>query len=280
MAEDSSVTVVVAARNGCAELRRSLARHQGPVIVIDNGSTDQTLPMIAREFPAVQVVPLPRNDGATARNLGAALASTPYVAFADDDSWWEPGALETAAGLFEAYPRLGLIAGRVLVGGQERLDDVSRLMAQAPLGTEPDLPGPSVLGFLACAAIVRRQAFLTVGGFDDVVFFFGEEERVALDLVTAGWGLAYVDGVIAHHYPQPVPEHRARIQLAARNRLLTAVMRRPWPVVVGTAWQLCRSGPAQRRGLLAAARRVPRAVRRRSRLSPRVEGMRRKLDEC
>ena len=63
-------------------------------------------------------------------------------------------------------------------------------MAAAPLGRDPDLPGPSILGFLACAVVVRRSAFLDVGGFDDVVFFGGEEERVALDLAAAGWGLA------------------------------------------------------------------------------------------
>jgi hypothetical protein len=46
-------------------------------------------------------------------------------------------------------------------------------------GAAPDLPGPSVLGFLACSAIVRRSAFLDVGGFDDILFFVGEESRAS-----------------------------------------------------------------------------------------------------
>ncbi len=44
--------------------------------------------------------------------------STPYVAFADDDSWCEPGALAAAARRFDADPRLGLLAARILVGAR------------------------------------------------------------------------------------------------------------------------------------------------------------------
>jgi hypothetical protein len=150
---------------------------------------------------------LPRNRGAVARNVGVELADTPYVAFADDDSWWAPGALERAADLFDAHPRLAVLAGRVLIGPEERLDPFCRLLADSPLGQEADLPGPSILGFLACAAVVRRDAFLAVGGFDPVVGFLGEEERVSLDLAAAGWGVGLCRG---HHGPSPSAAHGSR----------------------------------------------------------------------
>ena len=92
--------------------------------------------------------------GAVARTIGVHLARTPYVAFSDDDSWWEPGALARAAELFDAHPRLGLIAARVLVGADRVPDPINAAMAGSPLPSEPGLPGPSVLGFLACAAIL------------------------------------------------------------------------------------------------------------------------------
>jgi GT2 family glycosyltransferase len=273
------VTTVVATRNRWPRLRETLARHPPPVILVDNGSTDGTVRKVRQHFPDVQLVPLPVNRGAAARNIGVARAGTRYVAFADDDSWWAPDALAEAACLFERYPRLAVLAGRVLVGPDQRLDATSRLMAGSPLGTAPDLPGPSVLGFLACGAIVRRDAFLAAGGFDDVVFFFGEEERLALDLAAAGWGLAYVDGVVAHHHPQPVagsgPERTA---LASRNRVLTAVLRRPWPEVARIIFAEWGNGDAARHGVLAAAPRLARAVRHRRRLPPHVEAARRMLD--
>src|SRR5256885_9695218 len=129
----SEVTVVIATRNRALTLRRSLehlASTGAPIIVVDNASTDDTV-TVARSFPGVLAMPLPGNDGAVARNYGVAAARTPYVAFADDDSWWAPDALPRAAAHFDAYPRLGLIAARTLVGPHRRLDPVSTAMAAA-----------------------------------------------------------------------------------------------------------------------------------------------------
>jgi hypothetical protein len=50
---------------------------------------------------------------------------------------------------------------------------------RSPLPRQPDLPGPPVLGFVACGAVVRRSAYLAVGGFSPVVFFLGEETLLA-----------------------------------------------------------------------------------------------------
>jgi hypothetical protein len=111
-------------------------------------------------------------------------------------------------------------------------------MGDDVLGPREDLPGPAVLGFLACAATVRRDAYLGAGGFDDVIFFYGEEQKLALDLAVAGWGLAYVPDLIVHHHPSPARDPLARRRLAVRNDVLTALMRRPWPVV---ARQVARS---------------------------------------
>jgi len=268
------VTVVVASMDRREELLASLPRHEAPVVLVDNASTDGTVEAVRERLPHVEVVPLPANRGAAARTLGAARATTPYVAFADDDSWWAPGSLARAVELLDASPRAALLNARILVGTSERLDPVCDLLATSPLGTEPDLPGPSLLGFIACAAVVRRDAFLSVGGFDDVVVFPGEEERVALDLVTDGWGVAYADELVIHHHPSPVRDgaerRRARITRAA---LLTAVMRRPWPVVVARARAAWSAGGPERAGLRAALADVPAALRARRPVPAAVEAM-------
>jgi GT2 family glycosyltransferase len=264
------VTTVVMTRDRWRDLRRSLPRHQGPVIVVDNGSQDGTPALVRDHFPDVVVVELGRNLGAVARNVGVERAGTSYVAFADDDSWWEPGALDRAVEHFEAAPRLGLLAGRVLVGEGLRLDPVSAAMRQSPLGRAPDLPGPSVLGFLACGAVVRRAAYLQAGGFDEVVEMYGEEERLAWDLRDAGWGLAYADDVVAHHHPSQSarsPDTAARLE---RNRLLGATMRRPWSRVFRTLL-VCLSAGEGRAGVRLAVPRLRTAVARRRLLAPQVE---------
>jgi GT2 family glycosyltransferase len=219
----------------------------------------------------VRVIELPENIGAPARNVGVEAATTPYVAFADDDSWWSPGTLEAAADVFDAHPRLGLVQGTILVGTEERLDPACEEMSRSPLDAT-GLPGPGLLGFVACGAIVRREAYLEAGGFDPVVFFPGEEERLSLDLATAGWGMAYVSHLIAHHHPSPVRDDDGRRRsLIVRNRLLTAAMRRPWRVVFHEARRALADDAPARRGVWDAARRAPRALAARRVVPAHVE---------
>jgi GT2 family glycosyltransferase len=269
------VTVVVATRDRAPELRRSLRRHEAPVIVADNASADGTAAVA--EAAGATVLRLPRNLGASARNAGAERAATRYIAFADDDSWWAPGALERAVEILDAHPRTALLAARVLVGGEERLEPVSAQMAAAPLGRPEGSPGPAVLGFLACSAVVRRDAFLAAGGFSGVLHFAGEEELLALDLAAAGWGLAYVPELVVHHHPSRSGRDPAgRRRREVRNRLLTAWLRHPLPAVARAAASALTSRDG-RAGLAAAVRALPSVARARRPLPPAVEEARARL---
>jgi GT2 family glycosyltransferase len=272
------VTVVVASRNRRDDLLASLPRHEAPVVLVDNASTDGTVQAIRQAHPQVTVLGLDRNQGAGARTVGVRHAGTEFVAFADDDSWWAPGDLARAVGIMRAHPRLALLNARILVGPEERLDPLCAHMAASPLGTEADLPGPSLLGFVACAALVRTAAFDEVGGFDPVVRFPGEEERVALDLAAAGWGLAYVDAVTVHHHPSARRHSSGRRRAAVwRSRVLTAVMRMPAPTVLATARDAVLDGPRGWEGLLRAVPDLPAALRRRRPIPERVRADLRRL---
>ena len=282
------VTVVIATRNRRQELMRTL-RHlhdlvpAPPVVVVDNGSTDGTAEAVREQFSGTVVLVLPRNYGASARNLGVKAARTPYVAFSDDDSWWAPGALQRAAEVLDSHPRLGLVAARTLVGPAQHPDPVTPLLANSPLPRPPGAPGPSVLGFLACSVVLRREAFCEVGGFSSLLFFAGEESLLCYDLATAGWDRAYLHDVVAHHHPsvhRPDPQRRRAAQL--RNALLTAVLRRPARVAVTTATTLARHSVhdvSARRALREALIRLPAALRRRAVLPPAVEKQVRMLED-
>lgn len=275
----SPVTVVIATRNRADELARTLTRlgelrPRPPVVVVDNASTDDTAATVGR-FPDAELVRLPHNAGAAGRNAGVERARTPYVAFSDDDSWWAPGALERAGRTLEACPRLGLLAADTLVGQDETPDPVNAAMRDSPLPRDPDLPGPSVLGFLACAAVVRVRAYREVGGFSPLLRFGAEEMLLACDLAARGWALCHVGDVRAHHHPstrRPDPESRRALE--QRNRLLIACLRRPaaaalriWASAAGRAVR----DRAVRRGLAGALRRLGPALRGRRRLPDAVE---------
>jgi GT2 family glycosyltransferase len=126
-----------------------------------------------------------------------------------------------------------------------------------------------VLGFIACGALVRTEAFTAVGGFDPVVRFPGEEERLALDLSAAGWGISYVDSVTVHHHPSTARHSPAERQAAIwRSRLLTAVMRLPWADVLRIVREAVAAGASGRAGVRRAVPDISAALRRR-RVVPR-----------
>src|SRR3954467_7776190 len=112
------VAVVMIPHNRCDELLRSLGHltrlpERPRIVVVDNASRDGTPAAVTRHFPAVEVLAARENLGAAGRTLGVRHVQAPYVALADDDSWWGPGSLQRAVELFDRYPRLGLMTGSV-----------------------------------------------------------------------------------------------------------------------------------------------------------------------
>ena len=281
------VGVVIATRNRAQELSGVLEKLGGlpenpPVVVVDNASTDESPYLVADLFPEVRVVRLAQNLGAAARNHGLQALDTPYVAFCDDDSWWVPGALTAAARIFDRHPRVGLLAGKVLVGRDERVDATCHLMAHSRLGQPPGLPGPQILGFIACGAIVRREAFLAAGGFDPHFGVGGEEDHLAMRMAAAGWDLAYVPELVAHHHPSPIRDKAARAEILTRNSLWTTWLLRPaTQVAKATLAVLPRAivSSQARRGVVQAVLGLPWVFRERRRLPHRVEAMARTLQE-
>lgn len=250
------------------------------LIVVDNGSTDGTAAQL-RGRPGVQLVALGENRGAAARNVGVRAAQTEYVAFCDDDCWWEPGSLAAAVALLDHAPRLAVATARVLVEPGGRLDSTCAAMAASPLPREPDVPGTPILGFMAGASVVRRAAFLSVGGFEPRFFLGGEEELMAIDLVAVGWRLAYVPQLTVRHAPSPArdPARRARVML--RNALWSAWLRRPARDAMRRSLRLLATAPRNRSTLAASWDALAAAgwvARNRRVVGPEVAAMLRRLD--
>ncbi|MGW0176367.1 glycosyltransferase family 2 protein [Rhodococcus sp. NPDC003322] len=279
-------TVVIATRNRALELQHTLAelrrlRPSPPVIVVDNASTDATVEVVdavnehGAWSPLIKRVALSRDLGCAARNVGAELASTPYIAFCDDDSWWEPGALERGEHVLDSHPTVGLLAARMVTMPDERDDPVSEGLECSPLGRRPDLPGVSVLGFPACAAMVRRDAYLEVGGFNKLLQFAGEEDLLAIDLSRHGWDLCYLPDLVVYRKPMRIRLHRgARLRREERNRILTAVMRRPVTHCARLVRKLLAETAHDPRNLalwVSLARRVPAAAWRRAPIAAELE---------
>jgi GT2 family glycosyltransferase len=266
-----SLTVVIATRNRREGLLATLARltalpERPTIVVVDNASADGTPHAVRESFPSIEVVELRENRAAAARTIGVELAKTELVALSDDDSWWSPGSLMRAEGIFARHPRLGLAAARVLVGEEEDEDPTCSLMASSPLA-RGQLPGPRVLGFVACGAVVRRQAYLETGGFEPRFELACEEQLLAIELSRRGWELAYLPELVAHHYPSPLRNAARRRQLETRNALWLTWLIYRTSRATSESIRIAREAlrdPARRRGLFNALGGLLWVLRRRS----------------
>ncbi|MEX1141336.1 MAG: glycosyltransferase [Thermoleophilaceae bacterium] len=251
------------------------------LIVVDNASRDGTADAIEAVDPSIEVIRLDSNVGGAARNVGVRRAGTPYVAFSDDDSWWEPGSLAAAVRALEHHPTVAAVTARSLVGPDAVDDPLNEELARSPLTRRPDLPGPRVLGFLACAVVVRTSAFAAVGGFDERLSIGGEEELLAVDLAAAGWDLVYLDDLIVHHHPSPIRSLDGRRQAGIRNTLWFLWRRRPPASIARRMAHLARTLPRDRAtlaGVAGAVRGLPWAIGERDVVPAHVERDLRSLD--
>lgn len=275
--------------DGRRRLERTLARlsalpERPEIVLVDNGSRDGTARFVQGRFPHVRVLALAENLGAAARNVGVAAVGAPYVAFAEDDSWYEPGALRAAADLLDSHPEVALVNAHVLVGDDGRGEPLHDEMVDTPVAERrAGLPGHRILSFLEGVSIVRRRAYEGVGGFDPRLLVGGPEEHLAADLLADGWELRYVPEVRARHVPDHDEPGAIVRRRGLRNALWFAWGRRPPSRALRWTVHLIGRSPPNSTTLLAVAdalRGLPRVLRERRPLPPDVEADMALLDEA
>ncbi|MGW4091442.1 glycosyltransferase family 2 protein [Nocardia sp. NPDC004750] len=273
------MTVVIMTRNRREQLLRTLAHmtalpDAAPIILVDNGSTDGTADAVATAFPSVILIRSAENLGAVARNIAVERTTTPYVAFCDDDTRWQPGALTRAADVLDRYPGLGSVTGRCLVAPDLREDPITPELRDSPVVGPDWLPGPALLGVMAALSAFRVSAFREVGGFSRRLWFAGEEELLALDLAAHGWWMCWMEDILIHHEPSTTRDPTHRRRLGIRNTLWTLWLRRPVRSATRRTAVVLGSAPADlttAAAVLDTLRGIPWVLRERKVLPPPVE---------
>lgn len=172
------------------------------ILVIDDGSTDDTREVVARlegrhGDVTVRLVSKTNRGKASALNTGLALARHDFVLCMDSDSKLTPGTLRAAIRHF-ADPRVAAVAGNVKVANRrnlwtrlQALEYIEGLnmarRAQGFLRVVNIVPGP--------VGVFRREVLVEVGGYDTDTF--AEDADLTLKLLTAGWHIVYEDGAQA-----------------------------------------------------------------------------------
>jgi O-antigen biosynthesis protein len=239
------VSVVTVAYNGAEVLPRALealVRNTDPcyeLILVDNGSTDDTASLVRRVENAT-IVLNPQNLGfAVANNQGAARARGRYLLFLHQDAFVEPGWLPPLLDRIEANRRVGAV-GPKLIYPDGSLQCAGTLVSRSGstdcYGADdhpekPEYGVARVVDYLSGACLlVRRCGFDDVGGFDPAygLAYFTDAD-LGLSLRARGYRSVYEPSSTATHMHR---KHSAPVMaLALRNR---ALFERRWRRVLAS----------------------------------------------
>lgn len=200
-----SFTAVVVTHDSAAVLPECLEafRQAGvSMVVVDNASQDDSI-TIAESFGA-HVVRNVRNEGfGRANNRGVAAAEGDYVIIANPDLVLDESAFDALREAIGHYPDAGLFAPRIIeTDGRVFFQPKSLL---SPYLTNPParllLPEGDVCApFLSGACFVMKRAFFcSLGGFDERIFLFYEDDDLCRRVADAGKALVWVQEAVARH---------------------------------------------------------------------------------
>ncbi|GEL69066.1 glycosyltransferase family 2 protein [Myxococcus virescens] len=172
------------------------------VLVVDDGSTDDTLETLARYGEQVRVLSQRNAGPGTARNLGIQEARGTYVAFLDSDDVWFPWTLATYRQVLEAEGTSLVLGTAALFSRAETLATVSREPLQVLRFADYLASAEDRTPRTACVLAVRTEALRRVGGFTPLRIS-GEDYDLLYRLGTDP-GFAWVRAPVVVGYRQHV----------------------------------------------------------------------------
>ncbi len=221
-----SIDVVIVAYNRY-ELTDSCLRHLRAqplgyrLIVVDNGSTDDTRARLHAEWPEAHLECFDENHGfPEACNRGVAAGSGEIVVLLNNDVDIRPDFMERLIEPLED-PTVGSVGSLMLQPGGELIDCVG-LAADVTLAGFPRLQGlpaarageklPVLAGPVGAAAAYRRTAWEQIGGLDEGLRAYMEDFDLALRLRAAGWGSVVATDAVSVHLGSATHGHRSAWQ--------------------------------------------------------------------
>ena len=199
------------------------------IVVDDNGSVSLDDALAAAPAGITRVVRQRRNEGyIVARNAIVRAASTEAVLLLDDDAaLLGDGRIADAVRMMEANPGIGAIACAMSAPGG----------APFPAAMQPAPVDYTccVASFIGFAHLLRRSAFLEVGGYRESFYFYGEEKDLCIRLLDAGRDVVYMPHVRVVHDVHPGGRSASKyVRYVVRNDCLFAMYNEPWPMLIAS----------------------------------------------
>lgn len=230
------VTIIIPNYNGkhymkpCLDSLKNQTFSNFKVLVIDNASTDNSLPYMEENYPDIEVVSLDKNYGfSRAVNEGIRRTSTPYVILLNNDTIVDPHYVEEMLRAIQKSPRIFSVSSKMIqMYHPDLIDSAGDLYTVIGWGIcrgngRPitNYTEPSVI-FTACAgaAIYRRSVFDEIGHFDENHFAYLEDIDIGYRAKIYGYQNMYCPTALVYHVGSGTSGSKYntfKVKLSARN---------------------------------------------------------------
>jgi GT2 family glycosyltransferase len=250
--------------------RQSYSRLE--VVLVDNGSTDGSLELLARDYPEVRVLALGQNLGLTGgNNAGFRAAEGEVLVSLNNDTEADATFVEALVGALLDHPEAGMAAAKMLLfdrrdvihsaGDGYGVDGIpfNRGVWEHDQG-QYDEPG-WIFGGCGGAVAYRRALLNQVGPFDESFFMYCEDVDLNWRAQLAGWGCWYTPKAVVYHKLSATGGGTVASFYTGRNTLWvlakdvpTALLRKYWVRMLGAQWRIASAALRASRGEAARAR--------------------------
>lgn len=209
------ISVVVLNYNGRRYLKRCISslsvQSYGDfeVIVVDNGSTDESVEYLKTHFPQVKIVRNEYNLGfAGGINAGIEHAEGKYILTLNNDTQADMNFVERLAEAMDSDKAVGMCASKMLVP-DGRINSTGICLSRSGAAWDRGMFEPDegqyeeleeVFGPCAGAALYRKEMLDEIGLFDEDFFLYMEDVDLAFRARLAGWRCIYVPGAEVYHF--------------------------------------------------------------------------------
>jgi GT2 family glycosyltransferase len=212
--ENHKVSIIVVNWNGERFLKDCLGALSNQsyvnceIILVDNGSADNSVRFARENFPGVKIVALKENKGFTGGNAaGLEVAQGAYIAPVNNDARPDQTWLENLLQPMLRDRTIGICASKLIFESPRILNSAGDGLTTAGVGFNRGLGGNPLdfnapeLVFGACGAAVlyRRRMLEEIGFLDEDFFLYDEDTDLNFRAQLAGWKCAYVPTAVAYH---------------------------------------------------------------------------------
>jgi hypothetical protein len=186
---ESQITILILAFNGKRWLPECISSltGQGRVVVIDNGSTDDTADFVREHYPHLELLQFRPGLGfGEAYNRAVVSVNTQYVAFINQDTVTQPNCLTILTNALKADSSVGIVGPMILnpdSSVQDRGSNIDVFGFPVPVVVRADEINWDSFFISGCLMVIEKDFFEFIGGFPDYLGFFFED----VDLCWRTW---------------------------------------------------------------------------------------------